>query len=110
MDLNSAVGRESGLTEKELEELGNFEESSGFSETEKRVLRYVTELSQVRVEVSDSLFEPLKEDFTTRQLVEITSLASWENYRARFNKGFDLQSQGFSKGATCTIPTLNSAD
>jgi len=39
-----------------------------------------------------------------RQLVELTTMIAWENFRARFNRGFDVEAQGFSEGASCPIP------
>jgi hypothetical protein len=29
---------------------------------------------------------------------------AFENYLARFNRGFDVQASGFSEGAFCPIP------
>ena len=31
-------------------------------------------------------------------------MIAWENFRARFNRGFDVAAQGFSEGASCPIP------
>ena len=38
------------------------------------------------------------------QLVELTATIAWENFRARFNRGFDIQAQGFSEAAFCPLP------
>ncbi|MCH7868512.1 MAG: hypothetical protein IH881_12530 [Myxococcales bacterium] len=38
------------------------------------------------------------------ELVELTTGIAWENFRARFNRGFDVAAQGFSDGAFCPIP------
>ncbi len=35
---------------------------------------------------------------------ELTANIAWENFRARFNRGFDVAAQGFSEGAVCPIP------
>jgi hypothetical protein len=31
-------------------------------------------------------------------------MIAWENFRARFNRGFDVADQGFSEGAYCALP------
>ena len=54
--------------------------------------------------VSDRLFEDLRKHFDEKQLVELTAVVAFENYLARFNRGFDVQASGFSEGAFCPIP------
>ncbi|MFK7894966.1 MAG: hypothetical protein AB8G23_03970 [Myxococcota bacterium] len=46
----------------------------------------------------------LREDFSDEELVELTAMIAWENFRARFNRGFDVADQGFSEGAYCVLP------
>ena len=84
--------------------LPEFEGSREFSETEKLVLRYAVGMTQTPVEVSDELFNQLKQRFNERQLVELTSSIAWENYRARFHHAFGIEAEGFSKGAFCPLP------
>lgn len=31
-------------------------------------------------------------------------MIAWENFRARFNRGFDVGGQGYSEGAYCVLP------
>ncbi len=38
----------------------------------------------------------LRRHLTERQLVELTTAIAWENYRARFNRGFDVASDELS--------------
>jgi len=33
-------------------------------------------------------------------MVELTAAIAWENFRARFNRGFGIEAEGFSEGAT----------
>jgi alkylhydroperoxidase family enzyme len=103
------VGRREGLTQKQLEELGQFETSTAFSELEKLVLRYAEAMTQTPVEVSDELFARLQEHFNARQLVELTSALAWENYRARFDHAFGISAGGFSEGAFCPLPVSGRA-
>jgi len=84
--------------------LADFEASPLFSEVERLVLRYAVAVTATPVEVSDDLFADLARHFTPRQLVELTSALAWENYRARFDHAFGIESEGFSEGAFCPLP------
>ena len=54
--------------------------------------------------VSDELYASLRNHFSERQLVELSSTISWENYRARFNRTFAIAAEGFSEGQFCPLP------
>jgi len=84
--------------------LPDFENSSEFSSIEKLVLRYAVAMTNTPVEISDELFDALKKAFDEPQLVELTSAIAWENYRARFDHAFGIESEGFYKGALCLLP------
>ena len=104
MDIGSAVGRKSGVTDQQIRDLADFEQSPAFSELEKLVLRYAAAMTEIPVEVSDELFAELSKHLGPQQLVELTSAIAWENYRARFNRAFGIEAEGFSEGATCAVP------
>jgi len=36
-------------------------------------------------------------------------MIAWENFRARFNRGFDIADQGYSDGAYCVLPESHPA-
>ena len=98
------MGRRQGVTEAQLRDLADFETSSAFTALEKLVLRYTVAMTQTPVEVSDELFAELRKHFNPQQMVELTSAIAWENYRARFDHAFGIESEGFSEGAVCAIP------
>jgi len=98
------VGRQAGITESQLAALPDFENATEFSGTEKLVLRYAVAMTKTPVDVPDDLFEALQRVFDERQLVELTSSIAWENYRARFDHAFGIESEGFYKGALCLLP------
>ena len=104
MDIGSAVGREQGITDEQILELSSYRESTAFSELEKQVLDYATALSRTPADVDDELVEELRKSFSDEQMVELTTSIAWENFRARFNRGFNVGSQGFSEGACCVFP------
>ena len=104
MEIGSAVGRKQGLTERQLMELADFEHSEAFNELEKAVLRFATHLTLTPAEVPDEVFDALRPHFTPQQLVELTSAIAWENYRARFNRAFAVEAEGFAEGSVCVVP------
>jgi AhpD family alkylhydroperoxidase len=103
-DFGSSIADASGVSEEDMRELPLYAESARFTEVEKLVLDYATGMSRTPVDVSDELFARLREHFDEAQLVELTDIIALENYRARFNWAFGIESQGFSEGAYCVRP------
>jgi 4-carboxymuconolactone decarboxylase len=97
------VSRGEGISEQQLADLAAFEESPAFSELEKRVLRYAAALTRTPADVSGELFNSLREHFDPQQMVELTVTIAWENFRARFNRGFGIEAEGFSDAAVCPV-------
>ena len=87
-----------------LTELHTFATSSAFTPDERLVLRLADALTSTPADVSMEMFEELQSIFTDAQIVELSSAIAWENYRARFNRVFDAESQDFSHGASCPMP------
>ena len=94
-----------GLSEQQLADISNFEQSPHFLELEKRVLRYTAAITATPTHVSEELFNSLREHFNPQQMVELTAAIAWENFRARFNRGFGIEAEGFSEGAVCPVPS-----
>ena len=84
--------------------LQNHRESDAFTDFEKTVLDYAVALTNTPATATDELVTNLRKELSDEQLVELTTMIAWENFRARFNRGFDVQDQGFSDGAVCAIP------
>jgi alkylhydroperoxidase family enzyme len=98
------VGRKAGLSEAKLRALADFETSPDLTDVEKLALRYAAAMTATPVEVPDELFAALRGHFNDKQMVELTSAIAWENYRARFDHAFGIESEGFSEGAFCALP------
>ena len=107
IDIGSAGCRKLGITENKLQELSDYKTSSLFSIKEKIVLRYADAMSATPVVISDEMFNELSEYFNESQIVELTSVIAWENYRTRFDHALKIESQGFSKGTFCPLPVEN---
>jgi alkylhydroperoxidase family enzyme len=93
-----------GITEEQLRDLSRFDASAHFNEEEKLVLRLAVELTRTPSEISDDFFAGLRSRFYERQLVELSAAIAWENYRARFNRTFAVEAEGFSEGKFCPLP------
>ena len=93
-----------GITEEQLRDLPRFDASAHFNEEEKLVLRLAAALTRTPSEVPDDFFAVLRNRFSERELVELSAAIAWENYRARFNRTFAVESEGFSKGKFCPLP------
>jgi AhpD family alkylhydroperoxidase len=100
IDLGSQICRNSGLSDDELLALARYRKSDLFSEREKVALDYAVGVMRTPVEVTDELFERMKEHFSDEQLVEITALLTVVNID-RFNAAFGIGSAGFSEGMVC---------
>ena len=98
------MSRKVGITEEQLCDLSQFENSPHFSNGEKLVLRLAVSLTRTPSDVCNELYEELRRSFSERQLVELNAAICWENYRARFNRAFAVESEGLSKGMFCPLP------
>ena len=98
------MGRRLGLTEEKLRALQDYESSDALSEIDKLALRYADAMTDTPQQVPQELFDALQRHFDARQLVELTSSIAWENYRARFDHAFGVESEGFSDGQFCPLP------
>ena len=85
-------------------ELDEYELSALFNETERLVLRLADAMTTTPAHIDDALFAELRAKFDEAQLAELTSALAWENYRARFNRVFDVESEDDSQGAFCPMP------
>jgi alkylhydroperoxidase family enzyme len=93
-----------GIREEQLRDLQRFDASAHFNEEEKLVLRLAVALTGTPSEVSDDCFAALRSRFSERELVELSAAIAWENYRARFNRTFAVEAEGFSEGKFCPLP------
>jgi AhpD family alkylhydroperoxidase len=103
VDLGSQICRNSGFTDEELLALPRYTSSDLFTAREKLVLDYTVAVMRTPVEVTDELFERMKESFSNEQLVELTALLTVVNLD-RFNAAFGIGSAGFSEGMVCVPP------
>jgi AhpD family alkylhydroperoxidase len=104
IDLGSQIARRWGLSDEELLALPTYQTAACFSDVDKLVLEYSAAMSRTPVEVSDELFDALRDHFDTPALVELTHIIALESMRARFNLALGIGSSGFSEGMVCAVP------
>jgi alkylhydroperoxidase family enzyme len=91
VDINSAVGRKAGLTDEKLLAVpGN--DLAIFNELERLVIELADAMASTPSNVSDALYERLRQQFSEEQLLELGAQIAFENYRARLNRVFDVGS------------------
>jgi alkylhydroperoxidase family enzyme len=87
-----------GCSDEEIAAIreGRFE---GFAPPEKALLRMADAMADTPSNVNDELYAELRRHFSEDQLIELASSAAQENFRARFNRVFDVGSDGlYRKG------------
>ncbi len=98
------MSRKLGITEEQLRSLPDFERSPHFNEDEQLVLRLTVQLTRTPAYVDDPLYGELRRRFSECELVDLSSAIAWENYRARLNRTFNVEAEGFSRGEFCALP------
>lgn len=75
---------------------GNFD---GFAPPEVALLRMADAMANTPSNVTDELYAELRRYFSEEQLIELAASAAQENFRARYNRVFDIGSDGlYRKG------------
>ena len=105
MDISSAVGRKTGLTDAEVAAISGFRDE-GFSEPEQLLLHYADQMTATPVAISNELFAALKQHFNDEQILELTADIAHENFRARFNHASEIDSDNLY----CPLPQSQSKE
>lgn len=75
-------------------------ELDGFSAPERALIRLADAIAATPANVSDELYTELRRYFSEEQLIELAADAALENFRARWNRVFDIGSDALY----CGIP------
>ena len=95
MDTNAVGSSKGGASAAKIAAVAQYQTSPLFSLAEKAALAFAEEMTQTPAVVSDVTFAAARQCFTDVQLVDLAAVVALENYRARFNRAFDVESQGF---------------
>jgi alkylhydroperoxidase family enzyme len=91
VDINSAVGRNAGLTDEKLLALPR-NDLSRFTSKERLVIELADAMADTPSNISDELYARLRNEFSEEQLLELSAQIAFENFRARLNRVLDVES------------------
>jgi alkylhydroperoxidase family enzyme len=86
------------MTADKLAQMNYFRESSLFNADEKLVLELAEAMTATPARISEDLRTRLEARFDRATLIELAATIGWENYLARTNRVFGVESDGFYKG------------
>jgi alkylhydroperoxidase family enzyme len=91
VDINSAVGRKAGLTDEKLLAAVN-NDLAAFTDVERLMIELADAMAHTPANISDDLYARLRSQFSEEQLLELGGQIAFENFRARLNRLFDVES------------------
>jgi alkylhydroperoxidase family enzyme len=92
MDTNAAGSSKAGASEEKIAAVDDFRRSDLFTDAEKAALAVAESMTRTPADVSDEEFEQARRHFNEEELVELVATVAMENYRARFNRAFEVES------------------
>lgn len=90
------MGRKAGLTDEKLLALKG-DDLSAFTDVERLVIELADAMADTPANVSDELYARLRNKFSEEQLLQLAAQIAFENYRARLNRVFDVESDELYK-------------
>ena len=91
------MGSESGVTNEKIDALSEYATSELYDDAERVALEYADTMTITGREVSDELFQRLRQFYSDDALVELTATIAWENASSKFNRALRIASQGLWK-------------
>jgi alkylhydroperoxidase family enzyme len=85
------VGRKAGLSDEKLS-AARGDDMTPFNDTERLVIQLADALVDTPSNVSDELYARLRNQFSEEQLMQLGGQIAFENYRARWNRLFNVES------------------
>jgi alkylhydroperoxidase family enzyme len=88
----------SGLSDDEVASIREGKPQT-FAPAEQALLEMADGMADTPANVSDELYAELRRHFSEEEVIELAAAAAQENYRARYNRVFDVASDGlYRKG------------
>jgi len=85
------VGRKAGLSDDKLRAVPS-DDRAPFNDTERLVIELADAMTDTPANVSDDLYARLRRQFSEEQLMQLGAQIAFENYRARWNRIFNVES------------------
>jgi len=83
-------GRKVGLTDRQINEVNNFETSDAYDDLQRDVLRYAEEVTR-HIDVSEELFGRLRAQLSERALVELAMTVGIANFTNRVTQTLKIE-------------------
>jgi alkylhydroperoxidase family enzyme len=95
------VGRKAGLSDEKLRAVPS-NDLTPLNDTEQLIIELADALTQTPSNVSDELYERLRNQFSEEQLMQLAAQIAFENYRARWNRLFNVESDNLYYGGSAS--------
>jgi alkylhydroperoxidase family enzyme len=106
MDSNAAGGSKEGASDEKIAAVAQSATSELFTPAERVALELAEAMTATPPNVTDELFARLQTFYDEAQLVELVAIVCQENFRARSNTTFRVESEGMY----CVAPGAVSGD
>ena len=91
------MGRKAGLSDENLRaEPGD--NRAPFNDTERLVIELADAMTKTPADVSGDLYARFRKQFSEEQLMQLGAQIAFENYRARWNRLFNVESDNLYQG------------
>ena len=84
------MGRKAGLSDDKLRAVLSDDRTS-FNDTERIVIELADAMTDTPANISDDLYARLRKQFAEEQLMQLGAQIAFENYRARWNRIFNVE-------------------
>ena len=88
---------QAGASSDKIDAVERAADSPLFSPRERAALEYAVTITVTGQKVTDELFARVRAHFTEDQVVELTAVAAFENFRSKFNVALGVEAQGFCR-------------
>ena len=85
------MGRKAGLSDEKLVAVPT-DDRTPFNDTERLVIELADAMTDTPANISDDLYARLRKQFSEEQLMQLGGQIAFENYRARWNRIFNVES------------------
>ena len=90
MHYHKALGQKAGLSEAQIKDLDQFEQSNAYSDLEKQVLRFADQWTR-QGKASAEVVNQLKKSLSPAQMVVLAASVGLANWTNRFNETFAVE-------------------
>ena len=91
------MSRKAGLSDEKLRAVVDHD-MTPFNDIERLVIESADAMTDTPANVSDDLYERLRNQFSEEQLMQLGGQIAFENYRARWNRIFNVESDNLYEG------------